>query len=696
MFSSQARETWDEMDLDDPGPAADTTPIIVATDFGTTFSGIAWARRDGDSQPTIEIIDGYPDDLMALTGKPNVQVPTESWYSDGPTGYMPFPDTMDDYEDEDENKKQQEFDHVSDSEDDEATLHDLQIAAEQTEQPRRTSNIRWGYSAQGMSTPDIDQTRVNLVSRSKLLLDSSKHTADIRKGLAPLLKRLKRGKLIKQNEDVIADFLIELFDHAKSQMRKNHGITESNPVEHVLCVPAIWEAEACQRMQNALQKAIGDTGFGTIDGLFLVSEPEAAATRVLQNNRAVNEGDLFLILDAGGGTVDAITYQVTGERPLRLSKEVVPSDGCLFGSSFLNAYFRDHLRKRLEGSEDDITQNGYTVDGILDEAVKEFEKTTKRIVNVMDPNMPRQVIRIQGLRRNPEKRIITNGVSMNRNDFAEIFRPCVEATHNLMEKQLAIAKSRGYDVKKVLLVGGFGASTSLRECLRKSLENISRKYGYKIELITSTGRLADPETDVMCGAILRAWDKEHGPDRITQLSYGFEVTEEHEPDVHEAHKKLRGKPDKLDGRSYVHGTLDWVVLKGKEVPNYKEYSITVYRIVSATRKSFKLDEVLWISSSDPNTSTESHRRHTDPHNKGARVAGKITVDMTPIIQQGLIQPATIKPGYDGKPHYKIEFDLVIIINGRNLRYEARWPVGSAETRSQGQICIAAAFRPGTK
>lgn len=81
---------------------------------------------------------------------------------------------------------------------------------------------------------------------------------------------------------------------------------------------------------------------------------------------------------------------------------------------------------------------------------------------------------------------------------------------------------------------------------------------------------------------------------------------------------------------------------------------------------------------------------------GARVAGKITVDMTPIIQQGHIQPATIKPGYDGKPHYKIEFDLVIIINGRNLRYEARWPVGSAETRSQGQICIAAAFRPGTK
>jgi len=34
-----------------------------------------------------------------------------------------------------------------------------------------------------------------------------------------------------------------------------------------------------------------------------------------------------LILDAGGGTVDATTYKVDNELPLRLSKELVPPDG---------------------------------------------------------------------------------------------------------------------------------------------------------------------------------------------------------------------------------------------------------------------------------------------------------------------------------------------------------------------------------
>ena len=34
-----------------------------------------------------------------------------------------------------------------------------------------------------------------------------------------------------------------------------------------------------------------------------------------------------MLLDAGGGTVDATTYRVDNEFPLRLSKELVPADG---------------------------------------------------------------------------------------------------------------------------------------------------------------------------------------------------------------------------------------------------------------------------------------------------------------------------------------------------------------------------------
>lgn len=43
--------------------------------------------------------------------------------------------------------------------------------------------------------------------------------------------------------------------------------------------------------------------------------------------RNFKEGEAFVLLDAGGGTVDATTYTVDKSSPLRLSKELVPSDG---------------------------------------------------------------------------------------------------------------------------------------------------------------------------------------------------------------------------------------------------------------------------------------------------------------------------------------------------------------------------------
>ena len=70
------------------------------------------------------------------------------------------------------------------------------------------------------------------------------------------------------------------------------------------------------------------------------------------------------------------------------------------------------------------------------------------------------------------------------------------------------------------------------------------------------------------------------------------------------------------------------------------------------------------------------------------------------------QPPSDYSTYGGpKPpyHWAVTFDLVMIIDGRNLRYEARWPPSnSPEARvhqqrvyERGQTCIAAAFKPGT-
>ena len=48
------------------------------------------------------------------------------------------------------------------------------------------------------------------------------------------------------------------------------------------------------------------------------------------------------------------------------------------------------------------------------------------------------------------------------------------------------------------------------------------------------------------------------------------------------------------------------------------------------------------------------------------------------------------------PYYKAYAKLVVIIDGRNLRYELRLRGQSDEIVAIGQECLAAAFQPGTK
>lgn len=69
--------------------------------------------------------------------------------------------------------------------------------------------------------------------------------------------------------------------------------------------------------------------------------------------------------------------------------------------------------------------------------------------------------------------------------------------------------------------------------------------------------------------------------------------------------------------------------------------------------------------------------------------------MTFLKEQNLVQPVEAEEGVRAKRHYKIEYELVMIVNDRNMRWEARYPAGG-QVQGTGQVSIAAAFVPGTK
>lgn len=76
-----------------------------------------------------------------------------------------------------------------------------------------------------------------------------------------------------------------------------------------LTVPAIWSDESKAFMREASIKAGIIEHDDPIHRLELISEPEAAAAYCEYKYKSWNlsDGNTFMIVDAGGGTVDLIT-----------------------------------------------------------------------------------------------------------------------------------------------------------------------------------------------------------------------------------------------------------------------------------------------------------------------------------------------------------------------------------------------------
>jgi hypothetical protein len=285
---AQSHAADSPMDVDDLPQTEDNVPLIVATDFGTTFSCVAFASKRGD----IGIIRNYPEDPMNIQGNPRSDVPTESWYPNKKVleelvaqhiGNSQHTETLN-LDDEDDELDDSSNGTTRPAGDRESSAESMDIDTIQNQYVPET--MYWGYEVQDkLMAPDLDKTQYNCITRSKLLLDVSDQTKQIRQDLRPILKNLKRRRCIQSDEDVISQYLEKLFKHSKNELLKLGWDPERQFVEHVLCVPVIWSANACRKMQRAMEVAIRKSSFGSVQDLFLVSEPEAAAAYVLDQNR---------------------------------------------------------------------------------------------------------------------------------------------------------------------------------------------------------------------------------------------------------------------------------------------------------------------------------------------------------------------------------------------------------------------------
>lgn len=150
----------------------------------------------------------------------------------------------------------------------------------------------------------------------------------------------------KSSVDVVSDYLTELRKSFYEGLTKQYGqvLLSTLRKELVVTVPAVWS----ERAKDLTLKAVKNAGFGA-QTISLVTEPEAAAVYTLKgmtegaNKDDVRVGDHFVMCDAGGGTVDLISYKITQTSPAFRIEEAAVGSGDKCGATYVDREFLSWL-----------------------------------------------------------------------------------------------------------------------------------------------------------------------------------------------------------------------------------------------------------------------------------------------------------------------------------------------------------------
>ncbi|KAL4951881.1 hypothetical protein BDW69DRAFT_30874 [Aspergillus filifer] len=314
-----------------PAPPNKPKKLLLCLDYGTASTSISYTTFDPRDPPTdiiaseISSIQNWPQ-ARGFTDNENACVPSESWYREG--------------------------------------------------------RFLWGFQVQQTleSLPDTEATNSidRIVQLPKLLLDEDDNT--LNEPLQhPRQALYNVGKTARQ---AIQDYLMQVFKHAHEQLASQEGFDNTWEVELGLCVPSKWSTYAHLTMQEIVLHVINSTEMqGRHFSMFIIDEPEAAVTFALAHiaiRQKINEVSSFIVCDAGGGTVDAITYRIRQKSPFRFDEIATPA-GKDCGSSYINQAFMKETRSRLEHITDLEDTHSYSKESVIQEYVlRPFECEVKR------------------------------------------------------------------------------------------------------------------------------------------------------------------------------------------------------------------------------------------------------------------------------------------------------------------------------
>ncbi|KEF55827.1 uncharacterized protein A1O9_08578 [Exophiala aquamarina CBS 119918] len=369
---------------------------------------------------------------------------------------------------------------------------------------------------------------------------------------------------------------------------------------------------------------------------------------------------------------------------------MVPPDGALCGSSLITDRYAAGLRMKLEAERPNLS-SGTNIEATATALANDWDLIDKPRIDIYK-------------RKYMRRKIYTSGgvkIQWSREEILALFEPSLKGVADLLENQLELASVKGLTVSKLIVVGGFGESPSLRGRIEEVIGGKRNLIGTTIDTIWPH---EFPTSAVARGAVLRALNKSDGPSRISRSSFGFLRHEQYLEYTEHIEAGVKPARDPVDHYDSVYDTIWWVIQAGTELPT---------RFETEAIKSchyFPRDEDRLICVERLYSSPRKHRSHFQnhhPENEGKHSAfllSYIEVNVSEFKKEfPEVDKATAGPRMrvSNRKIRVVQFDLVIIVEGRQLKYEARWPSGApspeaVRIRKQGYVSLAPSFVPGTE
>lgn len=440
-------------------------------------------------------------------------------------------------------------------------------------------------------------------------------------------KDLSRQTLLKDDKGLempAMKVFTECIRYLKDQLvqtceDRSYGL-HADEIHFVITVPAIWNDTAKQFMREAAINA----GIRT-DHLTLALEPEAASLfckylPVEKVKGAKGEiscfspGKKYLVLDAGGGTVDITVHETQRDHTVR---ELYKANGGAWGGTRVDESFTNFLTDIAGPDVMEIFQRDHT-DDYLD-LMREFEikktaftpDTEQKITFKLPISLHDtfQAVNGEDFRRS----LITKHDLRDQVTFAgdklrvqpgqikTFFTETCDRIVSHLNKIFDQPDVHGVDT--ILMVGGFSESKMLQDAIRNSFPD-------KKVIVPAEAGLA-----VLKGAVIFGHSPKAISSRVSKFTYGIKINKPFQKGYHPESKKTI-----IDGEEQCTGCFDKHVEIGQEV-----------------KVGFKFEEKNYIPSSRRQSSVNVEVYTTDQKNPiyvdepGCSYLGNIVVDLSDIV-----------------------------------------------------------------